>query len=279
MSGFGTATEFVSRLDPPGTGLAGYDKTKSWKEQPSSIPQTFRDALAVREEVFGEQGVPLEVEVDEDDARAYHWVTYASVAQTTLPPPTITPDKDWISPAEEQRRSSATAQRVPVGAIRLIPPPHGPNPYKLDGDLKTGADEKSQTDEKIQPSKKHPMEPYIKLGRLSVIAPYRRLGLGTMLVNTALDYAANNHDIVTPAPSPTTMEALGKEGQKYVIWQGLVMIHAQVDAEAHWVRHGFAEELIDEEGAVEIPAEEHWTEEGIEHIAMWKRLKLADTRL
>jgi hypothetical protein len=71
-------TEFVNRVCPLKGGLDNYDNTKPCSEQTINVPQHFCDAMAVREEVYGEQGVPLEAEYDEDDARSWHWVAYAS---------------------------------------------------------------------------------------------------------------------------------------------------------------------------------------------------------
>lgn len=57
------------------TGFSGYDRKLPSSEQPENIPQTFLDAMEVREQVFvHEQGVPLDNEFDADDARACHWV-------------------------------------------------------------------------------------------------------------------------------------------------------------------------------------------------------------
>jgi hypothetical protein len=41
-----------------------------------------------------------------------------------------------------------------------------------------------------------------------------------------------------------------------------------------WEKHGFHEELRNEDGEVEIPAEPHWMEEGIEHVGMFLRVAL-----
>jgi predicted GNAT family N-acyltransferase len=288
VSGFGASnnngagTEFLSMLSPPGDALKDYDNTKPHSQQTAStIPQVFKDAMSVREEVYGEQGVRLEAEFDEDDARSWHWVVYASVAPTNnSPPPQKLQSLDRAdSKAEEERRSSASATRLPVGTIRLVPPPHGPNKY-LEGDKHPDADPPDNVAETV--SKKHPTEAYIKLGRLSILKDYQGLGLSKMLINNALDYAAKNPEQIRPPPSPTTMELanqLGKAVEKSVVWDGLAMVHAQASVEKLWAKHGFREELVDEDGEVEISKEDRWVEEGIEHLGMWKRLKLDNGRL
>ncbi|KAF2197246.1 hypothetical protein GQ43DRAFT_444403 [Delitschia confertaspora ATCC 74209] len=284
---FGFGTEFVSVLNPPQDLIKDWDHTKRHDQQTSTtVPPVFRDALAVREEVFvNEQGVPLEVEVDEDDKRSWHWVVKASVA--TISPPSEQPnpiddtDSRKDTKEEGERRASATASQVPVATIRLIPPPHGPNPYKNEsvGDKHPDADPPAEIQATVE--RKHPTEPYIKLGRLATLKAYRGLGLSGLLIRTALDYAAKHPTIIVPAPSPTTVEqakAVGKDEDAFT-WKGLIMIHAQVAVERMWARHGFVEELINEKGEVEISKEDRWFEEGIEHLAMWKRITVVQPTL
>ncbi|KAF2271884.1 uncharacterized protein EI97DRAFT_242476 [Westerdykella ornata] len=289
--GASSGTEFVARLPPPGDDLKDYDNTKPHHQQPASIPQIFRDAMSVRELVFGQQGIPLEAEFDDDDARSWHWVVYASVAATSASPTSdaapglpLSNTSTSTNPRVDYRRSSAsanaTAQRLPVGTIRLIPPPHGPNKY-LHGDKHPDADPPAAITESVE--KKHPTgtEPYIKLGRLAVLPDYRSIGLAKLLINEALEYAAKHPQNIRPPPSPTKLEIanqLGGASETVAAWQGLAMVHAQVSVVKLWEKLGFTEELRDASGEVEISKEPHWMEEGIEHVGLWKRLKL-DTRL
>jgi predicted GNAT family N-acyltransferase len=280
--GFGPAndqssgTEFLSIQAPPRDAVKDYDPNKRHDQQTASIPQIFRDAMFVREAVFvDEQNVPLEVEFDEDDHRSWHWVVYASVATSSN---SASPTTMSAAPANtyffEQRRPSATARRLPVGTIRLVPPPHGPNKY-IEGDRHPDADPPDSVMESI--SKKHPKEPYIKFGRLAVLSDYRGMGLSKLLINTAIEYAAKHPEAIRPPPSPTSLEfanQLGNGTEACLLWQGLIMVHAQVSVLPLWQKHGFAEELRDEQGNIEISKEEHWMEEGIEHVGLWKRLKL-----
>ncbi|KAF1837439.1 hypothetical protein BDW02DRAFT_491384 [Decorospora gaudefroyi] len=266
-------TEFVNTVCPLKNALDNYDSTKPCSKQSINVPQHFCDAMAIREDVFGEQGVPLEAEYDEDDARSWHWVAYASVAtHTTTPPKTLRRSDSGNTPADDARRASATATRVPVATIRLIPPPHGQNKYvqQHQTDKHPDADPPSEEAEST-----HPAEPYIKLGRLAVLAPYRGLGLAKLLINTALDFATANPDLIYRPPSPTALEMaqiLGNNREKEITWNGLVMVHAQAALKSMWEKHGFHEELVDDDGEFEIRAEPHWIEEGIEHVGMWKRL-------
>ncbi|KAJ4340560.1 hypothetical protein N0V95_007484 [Ascochyta clinopodiicola] len=270
-------TEFMSTLPPPKADVDGWDNTKPWNQQTAhSIPLLFKDAMSVREEVFGEQGVPLEAEFDEDDARSWHWVVYASVGTSSSSPPksVLTRSDSGNTPADDARRASATAQRLPVGTIRLIPPPHGPNKY-VD-------DKHPDADPPKEPETEHTPEPYVKLGRLSVLSPYRKLNLSKLLINSVLDFAAQQPDAIYIPPSPTTRELAALQGPnaaRPLSWQGLVMIHAQAQLKHMWEKHGFREELRNDNGELEIAAEPHWMEEGIEHVGMWKRLKIVPGRL
>ncbi|KAF2845701.1 hypothetical protein T440DRAFT_522440 [Plenodomus tracheiphilus IPT5] len=267
-----TGTEFLSVIPPLGSALDGYDNTKPCSQQTINIPQSFRDAMAVREAVYGEQGIPLEAEFDQDDARSWHWVAYASVAAHSTTPPKRMRASASNTPADDARRASATAIRVPVATIRMIPPPHGPNKYTNSGkgDKHPDADAPEHIAEDH-----HPLEPYVKLGRLAALTAYRGLGLAKLLINSALDFATSNPDKIYSPPSPTALEKAQMQGshrEKEITWQGLVMIHAQVNLKSMWEKHGFHEELEAEDGEVEIHAEPHWMEEGIEHVGMWKRL-------
>lgn len=277
-------TEFLSMQPPPKEDVAHYDNTRPHNEQVIEIPQVFHDAMSVREEVYGEQGIPLEAEFDEDDARSWHWVVYASVASTASPPPKDLRTDTPTDSADDTRRASAAASRLPVGTIRMIPAPHGPNKYleKEGSDKHTDADPPREVEQQSWAESKHPSEPYVKLGRLAVLAPYRKLGLAKLLINTAMEYAAKHPDDIYEPPSPTTTEKanlLGIPPQDVASWNGLVMIHAQANLKHLWERYGFTEELLDDKGEVEISKEPHWVEEGIEHIGMWRRLQVEHGRL
>jgi predicted GNAT family N-acyltransferase len=267
-------TEFMTMLSPPKDKVDGYDNTKPCSRQTINVPSLFRDAMSVREEVYGEQGVPLEAEFDEDDARSWHWIAYASVASTSSPPKDMRTDSP-NTPAEDARRASASASRMPVATIRLIPPPHGPNKYLEDANK---ADKHADADPPSEDvASAHLSEPYVKLGRLATLKPYRGMGLAGLLINAVFDFAKANPDTIYKPPSPTAMERAhvtenGKEQQ--LAWDGLIMIHAQAQIKKMWEKHGFSEELRNDKGEVEIAAEPHWMEEGIEHIGMWKRIEL-----
>jgi predicted GNAT family N-acyltransferase len=252
------STEFLTLLSPPGAALAAYDRTKRSDQQPGSIPQLFKDAMSVREAVYvEEQGVPLANELDDDDARSWHWIVYASVGTTSTssssrsPPKSHTWHKRRASKEGQEdadrRRSSVTASRVPVGTIRLIPPPHPPNPYITHDPSPTAtavAAHDPHPDADPPAPAPLPTEPFVKLGRLATLPAYRKLGLSQLLINAA--------QVLRP-PSPATLEAARLEGrEEEERWRGLAMVHAQISVEGLWAKFGFREELKG------VPKEGRW---------------------
>jgi predicted GNAT family N-acyltransferase len=263
MPGSGSGCEWISHCFQPGDALKKWDCTKRYDAQADDLPQIFKDAMAVREAVYvDEQGVPLAVELDEDDPRSFHFVQYISVAQRharSFTPPGETLEQEF------RRRSTPSAVRTPAATIRLIPPPHAPNPYKKKHP--DGATEEH-----------HVTEPYIKLGRLSTLRAFRGLGMSHQLIREALDFASANPDQILPAKPYSTRTGSIKEKEEAKGWQGLAMVHAQASVKGLWEKHGFSECLLRADGSVEVPEEEHWDEEGIEHMAMWRRIPLTSDR-
>ncbi|KAI9747907.1 MAG: hypothetical protein M1815_003794 [Lichina confinis] len=236
--------EFVSFVPPPGEAITGYGSN-----QPE-VPADFAACMSVRHHVFvQEQRIPDENELDGDDPRSFHWIAYASVA----------------SVVREGGRKGTETHKIPVATVRLVPPPHPPHPtpggeYTIDDvnnrPTSEGGDRKTRFHDGL--------EPYAKLGRLATLPAYRGLGIGRLLVESALEWA-NQHPLsILPLPSATSTEAAkiwGGTGEKQE-WKGLVLAHAQKRTESVWRRYGFER---DEDMGV-------WIEEGIEHIGMWKRI-------
>ncbi|KAI9880257.1 MAG: hypothetical protein M1830_004602 [Pleopsidium flavum] len=246
------STEFITFCPQPGHSISSYDRHAPSSEQSSSVPSIFKEAMSIREEVFvHEQHVPLENELDADDPRSFHWVVYASVSSTQS-----TPDG----------RRSSEGGRVPVGTIRLVPPPHPPHPEPGTShaiDNAEGGKPKGEADRKT--SMHDGKEPYVKLGRLATLKPYRKLGLGSLMINTALEWAGKHPEQIMPLSNPMAREArklAAGESERDERWNGLVLVHAQVVVEKMWAKYGFAK---DEGMGV-------WDEEGIDHVGMWRRV-------
>ncbi|KAL4954878.1 acyl-CoA N-acyltransferase [Aspergillus filifer] len=229
----------TSLLPPPGlnNGHALILPTRTIPS-PSTNPKLFNDAVAVRLEVFvDEQKCPAEFEVDEDDSRCWHWVIYDT-----------TPDE-----------SLAVNGALPVGVVRLVPPPHASHEsfiaaYAADGDPESRYISKDGFD--------YEHEPYIKFGRVAVLKNYRGAGVARKVMEEALTWAQGHPDEINKAFE----EFAGKDGNGDKVqgkkWRGLALVHAQVEVERFYQRLGFETD----EGLG------RWSEEGIEHVGMWRRL-------
>ncbi|MCJ1304098.1 hypothetical protein MMC08_006910 [Hypocenomyce scalaris] len=260
------STQFTTLLPPPGPLIATYDRLAPSSTQPPSIPPTFLEAMSIRETVFVQsQGVPLENELDADDPRSWHWVVYASVG---------------VPKGGGEERKGSESGRLPVGTLRLVPPPHPPHPEEGSKHLidnaedaapaGAGASEGAMKGENRSTSMHDGKEAYVKLGRLATLEEYRGLGLGHLLVNTALEWVGRHWEEVSegssdPVEREREMEAgEGGEGR----WRGLVLVHAQVAVEGFWRGMGF----VKDEGMGE------WWEEGIRHVGMWRRVEVKEER-
>lgn len=228
---------------PPGPLLQSYNLALPALSplQSPTIPQTLKDSFFVRETVFvnEQKAVPLQHHIDRDDARSCHWVLYS--------------------------RPSSTAAPIPIGTVRLVPPPQWPHPEEGARFEAPDADIPAQDLEVLfnapLPSyivdKKTNLhdgtELYIKLGRLCVVKEYRGKKLADLLIQRALSWVKKreNRELV---------QGVVKEME----WKGLVCVHAQEGAVKTWARNGF---VVDEGMG-------GWYEGGIPHVGMFLRLAL-----
>lgn len=274
------STEFMTHLPPPGLLVKSYDPSKSYHDQPQDVPSIFLEAMSVRELVFvQEQKVLLENEFDTDDARSWHWVTYVSVGSSSKSsvdksPALILPP----SPRDKSaKRNSSTAHRLAVGTVRLVPPPHPPHPTPGTTHSINLAATIPLSESRRDSATNNAHEPYVKLGRLAILAPYRKLGLARLLVEGCLEWAAAHPEEIVPSARASSIErqaaqadddesarALTANGA----WKGLVLVHAQKHLEFLYARWSFVKD--DTLGT--------WFEEGIEHIGMWRRLSIKERR-
>jgi predicted GNAT family N-acyltransferase len=234
--------------EPP-LNLDGYDRGLPVSKQSIVLPNVFRDAMVVREEVFvKEQGCSILMEADPDDARSCHWVIYDKL------------------PGE----STATA----AGTIRLVPFPHDSHP--LPG---SSWDFDPEAEDPMMASKPIPYmvdrattyhdgkEPYLKLGRWAVRKEFRGRGLANLLVKTAFDWARMNPKFFNPPLDVSYQDqaSLTMDSDRRM-WRGLVCIHAQEYIAQSWAKLGFK---LDEGMG-------KWTEAVIPHVGMFQRLVLAE---
>lgn len=225
-------------IPPPGEQVKGYDRTVFSENQTCAIPQHFQKCMKVREEVFvKEQGVALEDEFDDEDARSYHWIALLHDLG-----------------GHEEPRLMGQAVSTPVGTIRLVPPPH--------------VDSRTQKRTDKQPPATKMNEPYVKLGRLATLCSFRNHGIGKLLVNTALDWAATNHHLLCDCSRPEEGIDTSPCGVSQR-WRGLILVHAQVYAENIYTRMGF-----ERDGTMGT-----WIEDGLPHMGMWRRMALEPENL
>ncbi|KAH7156952.1 hypothetical protein EDB81DRAFT_407801 [Dactylonectria macrodidyma] len=266
-------TPFIKFIGP--SKLEGFKRGASAEAQPASIPQTFVDAMEVREDVFvEEQKVPSENEFDVDDPRCCHWVVYASVNKTEK-----AEVRDEQGNVVQPRRSST--RTTPIGTIRVVPFPQEPHPKKggdyWNGILK-GEEVEHDPNSKAalgappttfgidRPTTFHDgQEPYVKLGRLAVIKDFRGHHIAGLLVKTAMDWLKANPSFFDPSILELGLEQMGASNEKEVPkWRGLVCVHAQKGAVGAWEKWGFQ---IDKEMG-------EWSEEGIAHVGMFQRVQI-----
>ena len=245
------STQFISILPPPGPAVL----IPASASHPH--PEIFTEALSVRTTVFvNEQKCSLENEIDADDPRSWHWVVYASVSTKV---PSIA--------ADGTERRTSEGGKVVVGTIRLVPPPHQPHPAPGSVDGVGGEKVSTPGYGRERATKLHDgKEPYVKLGRMATLKEYRGLGLAKLLVSTAIEWAGKNAGKLQP------MKGGGVERERAEaelgLWKGLVLVHAQKDVESFYKGLKFVK---DEELG-------EWTEEGIVHIGMWRRIEVGNLK-
>lgn len=225
--------------------LSNYDRSLPAESQVTHTPQPFLDCMAVREEVFVRgQNIPLLLEADADDCRCYHWVAYTKDSENNKP--------------------------MPVGTIRVVPFPQEAHPepgssFDLPENPKVAS---NKLVEEPRPwivdratTLHDGLEPYLKLGRMAVIKAYEKQGIARALVEAATAWATKNG--VKTFSQPGAKDEQGIEADaKMTTWNGLLCVHAQQSVIGFWQKTGF---VIDEEMG-------EWTEAGIKHVGMFRRL-------
>ena len=294
-------TPFISLQEP--TNLDDWVRGVPHDQQAPEprVPGVFRDAMEVREAVYvGEQGVPLAHEVDADDARACHWVMYASVNQTTEPEVRDPDTGEVLRP----RRSVTRSQ--PISTLRVVPFPHPPHPvdggWYVDNVLQqqgsTAAAASSSTAEPARQQQQPPggrrqsvaspattaqaapayeldrettfhdgREPYVKVGRLAVVREFRGHRVGAQVWAAARRWLEAHPTYFNPSVAELGLDRLGAATTllapgEVPKWRGLVIAHAQESVAPLWERWGFRRDF----------GMGRWFEEGIPHVGMVIRL-------
>ncbi|KAN0079634.1 Acyl-CoA N-acyltransferase [Elaphomyces granulatus] len=203
-------------------------------------PPILNDALSIRRTVFvDEQGCSADGELDDDDARSWHWVMYASHSRSQAPPPPSSSPSNSNNPGSD-------SSRIPVAVIRLVPPPHAahPHPYAHSSSSSSSSEE----------------EPYIKLGRIAVLSSHRGHGLSRLLLQTVENWALSHADEINSNSANSNSHQ--NQNKNIIPWKGLILIHSQVQVQSIYERFGYR---VDESMGM-------WYEEGICHVGMWKRV-------
>lgn len=236
------STPFIDLLHPPGASV--FQAPRAPPFHPGSnpaVPPIFLSALSVRFPVFiDEQNCSAEEEIDKDDPISWHWVVYVSVGSKT-------------GKNEDGKVAASTIRLVPVTPLAG----HSQAEQAV-RDEQTGRALGPKLDAtKMWDGK----EAFVKLARMATLKEYRKLGLGRLLVNTAIDWLEQNPEKV--ARESGNADAVAREKDVTGEWHGLVLVHAQKEMERFWANCGF----VEDEGMGD------WWEEGIKHVAMWRRVK------
>lgn len=245
--------KFTTKFYPPLTLSTSKTTTQIYPTPSDPNPATnnpiFTHAMHIRHAVFvQEQHCRAEEEIDDDDARSWGWVVYAH----------------HPSQQEHNQEYGGDKGEEAVGTIRLVPPPHISHHHHFTGSSATATTASIPPGQAAKYDYNH--EPYIKISRVAILAPFRGYGLSRLLMRTVEDWAANNKAVIDEmyysqfAQSHGLEE--GEEGEEGGGWNGLIGLHAQVQVEGMYAGMGYK---TDE-------AMGRWDEEGIEHVGMFKRV-------
>lgn len=188
-----------------------------------------------------EQKVSADNELDEDDQRSYHVVLYSGQSNSSgreLDVPICTLRFVEVVPSEADIEQYGKVS-IPSGSMN---PTLGPLSFI------SGA--KPLPEPVHYPSEFWDgREPYIKIGRVATLKTFRKMGMAAKVLQWTFSWILQNQHEFVP------------EGNT------LVLVHAQSNAQNLYAQQGF---VVDKTMGV-------WVEEGIDHVGMWKRLKLEES--
>jgi GNAT superfamily N-acetyltransferase len=250
----------IEILPPPAKSLTKYNLYLPASEQlhSASIPQTFLDSASIREAVFvREQGlVPLEHHVNAEDGRAYHFVAY-------------------FTPGDE-----SLGAKIPVGTLRVLPPPHHPHPepWSIIITPKAGripalkaeeifgekmAEEIRKGQQRMRKTSWHDgTEGWLQVARASVLKEWRGKGVADLLVAEVVRWAGEEY-----VPNEQLEDKAGSNNTG--MWKGLLMCNAREEARRMWERNGFREDV----------GMGRWIEVGVELFGMARRVSIVSSSI
>lgn len=207
----------------------------------------FADAMHVRTQVFiVEQHCSPEGENDEDDARSWQWVVYARVQNQHQ-------NENENKNPDNNTHDNNDNKGIPVGVIRLVPPPHAPHEHLTN----PGKAQQQKFD--------YAHEPYVKITRVAVLKDFRGYGLARLLMRVVEEWAQENKrdidDMYAVAAAAVDGGSIIRSENKNE-WRGLIGLHAQVQVEKMYAGLGYETDA----------SMGRWDEEGIEHVGMFKRV-------
>ena len=234
----------IAYLPPPGKSVRTALPLADPRCQPSTstAPSLFHDALAVRIPVFiHKQGCGDELEIDEADECSAHWVIYSKTDESALDVPAATIRCTPGHPLNRHEGSSLKGEERFGG-----PDVNGDPDYE--GSDWEGWDKR---------------ESFGLVGRLATRKEFRGRGYAGLLMRVALEWAERERKEGEDRRKIESGTGKGGEGEAGgEEWKGLMLIHAQMYLEKWYAGFGFEADR----------GMGKWWEEGIKHVAMWKRL-------
>ena len=211
------------------------------------LPSDLESAVALRFTVFvDEQKASPESEIDSDDARSWHWVVLAD-------------RRDAISLSDNGRHvhkdGGIQKEQIVASTLRLVPVSSSAAVIQ----------EISSEGLAAGPIKRRTalwdgFEPYIKIGRVATLPSHRGMGLGKLLIESAVEWAGRHREILRHSTESFVEGNMESSSENQ--WNGLILVHAQTAVKGFWEKMGFLEDV-----GMGV-----WFEEGCEHIGMWRRV-------
>ncbi|EEA26504.1 hypothetical protein TMatcc_005217 [Talaromyces marneffei ATCC 18224] len=225
---------------------------------PSTNNPVFTASMHIRHSVFVEEQLcRAEEEIDADDERSWGWVVYASEQQQQQ-------QQHRKHQTQDEDGAGDEGPKQAVATIRLVPAPHIAHTHLCNASESTAAGDANGKQFDYDYDYDH--EPYVKITRVAVLAPFRGYGLSRLLMRTVEEWAARNKRVIDEMyarfASQQGAEIVGKGPGKE--WNGLIGLHAQTQVERMYAALGY--ETDESMG--------RWDEEGIDHVGMFKRVDI-----